>query len=32
VSIPDADHLLTRRGAAQRVGDTVAAWATGLDR
>lgn len=32
VSIPDADHLLTRCGAAQRVGDTVAAWATGLDR
>ncbi|WP_312801888.1 alpha/beta hydrolase family protein [Corynebacterium variabile] len=32
VSIPDADHLLTRRGAAQRVGDMVAAWAAGLDR
>lgn len=32
VSIPDADHLLIRRGAAQRVGDMVAAWATGLDR
>lgn len=27
VSIPDADHLLTRRGSAQRVGDIVVAWA-----
>jgi putative redox protein len=31
VSIRDADHLLTRRGAAQRVGETVATWATGID-
>ncbi|WP_297003890.1 S9 family peptidase [uncultured Corynebacterium sp.] len=27
VSIPDADHLLTRRGSAQWVGETVTAWA-----
>ncbi|WP_261796944.1 alpha/beta hydrolase family protein [Corynebacterium provencense] len=27
LSIPDADHLLTRRGSAQWVGETVARWA-----
>lgn len=27
LSIPDADHLLTRRGSAQRVGEIIAGWA-----
>lgn len=26
LSIPDADHLLTRRGSAQWVGETLAGW------
>jgi pimeloyl-ACP methyl ester carboxylesterase len=27
ISLPDADHLLTWRGSAQRAGETVASWA-----
>jgi len=27
MSIPDADHLLTQRGSARRVGTTIATWA-----
>lgn len=29
-SIPEADHLLTRRGSGQRVGDLIAEWARPL--
>lgn len=34
LSIPDADHLLTRRGSARRVGEMIADWtaAVGISR